>query len=48
MHSTLTGGGPFDDMRGNARDASDCHFGETMQRSSVMHLHFVRDEIVSA
>lgn len=46
-HSILTGGGPLDDMRRNVRDAIDCHLGETMQRSSVIRLHFVRDEIVS-
>ena len=41
--SILTGGGPLD-----VRDAVDRHFDETMQRRSVIRLHFVRDEVALA
>jgi len=44
----LTGDGPFQDVRCGIRDAIDRHFDETMQRSSEVHPHFVRDEIVLA
>ena len=44
----LTGDDPYRGVRCGIRDAIDRHFDETMQRSSEVHLHFVRDEIVLA
>jgi hypothetical protein len=29
------------------KDAVDCYFDETMQRPSVIRLHFVRDEVLA-
>ena len=46
-HSIPTEGGPLDDMRCDVRDAIGRHFDESMQRPSVIRLHFVRDEIMS-
>ena len=46
--SILTGDGPHGDMHRNVRDAVNRHFDETMQRPSVICLHFVTDEIVLA
>jgi len=46
--SILTGDDPLRDAGCDVRDAVDRHFDETMQRSSEVHLHFVRDEIVLA
>lgn len=46
-HSIPTGGGPFDDVRRDVRDAGDHHhYDESMQRPNAIRLHFVRDEIV--
>ena len=43
-----TQGGSVEDIRRNVREAVDCHFDETMERPSVIRLHFVRDEIMAA
>ena len=43
-----TQGYSVEDIRRNVREAVDCHFDETMERPSVIRLHFVRDEIMAA
>ena len=43
-----TQGDSVEDIRRNVREAVDCHFDETMERPSVIRLHFVRDEIMAA
>ncbi|MCY3640572.1 MAG: 2-oxoisovalerate dehydrogenase [Gammaproteobacteria bacterium] len=43
-----TQGDCVEDVRRNVRDAIDCYFDETMERPSVIRLHFVRDEIMAA
>ena len=40
-----TQGDCVEDVRRNVREAFDCYFDETMERPSVIRLHFVRDEI---
>ena len=44
----VTGGGPLGDVGCDLRNTDNRHFEETMQRPSVTHLNFVRDESVSA
>lgn len=43
-----TQGDCVEDVRRNVREAVDCYFDETMERPSVIRLHFVRDEIMAA
>ena len=43
-----TQGDCVEDVRRNVREAVDCYFDETMERPSVIRLHFVRDEIIAA
>ena len=43
-----TQGDSIEDIRRNVREAVDCYFDETMERPSVIRLHFVRDEIMAA
>ena len=43
-----TQGDCVEDVRRNVREAFDCYFDETMERPSVIRLHFVRDEIMAA
>ena len=43
-----TQGDCVEDVRRNVREAIDCYFDETMERPSVIRLHFVRDEIMAA
>ena len=38
----------IEDVRRNVREAVDCYFDETMERPSLIRLHFVRDEIMAA
>ena len=43
-----TQGDRVEDVRRNVREAVDCYFDDTMDRPSVIRLHFVRDEIMAA
>ena len=43
-----TQGECVEEVRRNVREAIDCYFDETMERPSVIRLHFVRDEIMAA
>lgn len=36
----------LDELRSMVRDAVECHFDEE-ERPSVIHLHFVRDELIA-
>lgn len=47
-YSIHTQGDSVKDIRRNVREAVDCHFDETMERPSVIRLHFVRDEIMAS
>ena len=38
----------IEDVRRNVREAVGCYFDETMERPSLIRLHFVRDEIMAA
>jgi predicted RNase H-like HicB family nuclease len=42
-----TQGETLDELRAMVKDAVDCYFDETMQRPSVIRLHFVRDEVLA-
>ena len=35
------------ELRRNVREAVECYFDETMQRPSLIRLHFVRDEVLA-
>ena len=37
-----------EDLRQNVREAVACYFDESMDRPTVIRLHFVRDEIMAA
>ena len=43
-----TQGDCVEDVRRNVREGINCYFNETMERPSVIRLHFVRDEIMAA
>lgn len=43
-----TQGDSLEDIRRNVREAVDCHFGNSMARSEIIRLHFVRDELLAA
>lgn len=43
-----TQGDSVEDIRRNVREAVDCYFDDTMDRPSLIRLHFVRDEIMAA
>ena len=47
-HGIHTQGESIEDVRRNVREAVDCHFGNTMTRPSLIRLHFVRDETMTA
>jgi predicted RNase H-like HicB family nuclease len=42
-----TQGETLDELRTMVKDAVDCYVDETMQRPSVIRLHFVRDEVLA-
>jgi len=42
-----TQGETLDELRTMVKDAVECYFDETMQRPSVIRLHFVRDEVLA-
>jgi predicted RNase H-like HicB family nuclease len=42
-----TQGETIEELRAMVKDAVDCYFDETMQRPSVIRLHFVRDEVLA-
>ena len=43
-----TQGDSLDEIRQNIREAVDCYFEDTMQRPSLIRLHFVRNELLGA
>ena len=43
-----TQGATIDDLHRNVREAVDCYFDESMDRPSLIRLHYVRDEILVA
>ena len=36
-----------EELRCNVREAAECYFDDTMQRPSLIRLHFVRDEVLA-
>ncbi len=36
-----------EELRCNVREAVECYFDDTMQRPSLIRLHFVRDEVLA-
>lgn len=45
--SIFTEGDDLDDLRGNIREAVDCHFEED-QKPKMIRLHFVSEEVIAA
>ena len=35
------------ELHKNVREATDCHFDETMEAPKLIRLHFVRDEVLA-
>lgn len=46
-HSIFTQAETIDELKGMVRDAVRCHFDES-SRPSVIRLHLVKDELISA
>jgi predicted RNase H-like HicB family nuclease len=42
-----TQGETLEELRTMVKDAVDCYFDETMQRPTIIRLHFVRDEVLA-
>jgi predicted RNase H-like HicB family nuclease len=42
-----TQGETLEELRSMVKDAVDCYFDETMQRPTIIRLHFVRDEVLA-
>ncbi len=47
-HSIFTEANNEDELKTNLRDAVRCHFEEDKDAPSVIRLHWVRDELISA
>ncbi len=47
-HGIYTDAETVDELRENIRDAVRCHFDDNEAKPSVIRLHFVRDEVISA
>ena len=45
--SIFTEADSMDELRGNIRDAVQCHFADEASRPKVVRLHFVRDEVLA-
>ena len=43
----VTEGQTLKELRYNVMEAIDCHFDDIAERPTVVHLHFVRDEVIS-
>lgn len=37
----------LEELRRNVKEATDCYFDETMERPSLIRLHFIRDEVLT-
>jgi predicted RNase H-like HicB family nuclease len=46
-HAIHTQGDSVDEIRRNVKEAVDCYFDESMPRSRLIRLHFVRDEVLA-
>lgn len=42
-----TEGETIDEVRRNVREAVECYFDEEAPRPELIHLHFVRDEVMT-
>jgi len=49
-HSIFTEGDTLEELRGNVREAVQCHFGDGVPgpMPQVIRLHFVRDEVLAS
>jgi len=43
-----TQGETLEELRRMVKDAVECYFDETMEMPKVIHLHFIRDEVLAA
>jgi hypothetical protein len=46
-YSIYTQGNTIPELKSNILDAVKCHFGEEVPHPQVIHLHFVKEEIIS-
>jgi hypothetical protein len=46
-HSIFTQANSLDELKTSIRDAVSCHF-DTDKKPSIIRLHFVKDEVISA
>ncbi len=46
-YSIFTEADTLDELHKNVREATDCHFDETMDAPKLIRLHFVRDEVLT-
>lgn len=48
-HAIFTQGDSLEDLRGNVREAVQCHFSDGVpgEMPQVIRLHFVRDEVLA-
>lgn len=46
-HGIHTDGETLEEIRNNVKEAVECYFDESMQRPTMIRLHFVRDEIIA-
>ena len=46
-HSIFTEADSLEELRRNVREAADCYFEDEASASTVIRLHFVRDEVLA-
>ena len=46
-HSIFTEANSYEELRGQVRDAVQCHFDEG-ERPTIIRLHYVKDEVLAA
>ena len=46
-HSIFTEADSYEELRGQVRDAVQCHFDEG-ERPTIIRLHYVKDEVLAA
>jgi len=47
-HSIFTESDTLEELRKNVREAVRCHFFDAQPQPSIIRLHFVRDEVLTA
>lgn len=46
-YSIFTEAKTLEELRQNVKEATDCHFDETVDAPKIIRLHFVRDEVLA-